>query len=44
MCGAFPDLQMVQPKPFEVVSAENPLVSCDSLPSVDFAAWKPKKD
>ncbi|XP_047500269.1 peroxidase-like [Penaeus chinensis] len=32
MCDAFPELHLVQKRPFEVVSAENPLVSCRTVP------------
>ncbi|XP_063615885.1 chorion peroxidase-like [Penaeus indicus] len=33
MCDAFPELQVVQRRPLEVVSAENPLVFCRSVPN-----------
>ncbi|XP_037796031.1 chorion peroxidase-like isoform X1 [Penaeus monodon] len=40
MCNAFPELQMVQRRPFEVVSAKNPLVSCETIPRVVLQAWR----
>lgn len=41
MCDAFPELEEIQERPFEVVSAENKLVPCKRVPPVGLEAWKP---
>ncbi|XP_037782099.1 peroxidase-like [Penaeus monodon] len=40
LCGAFPEVRATQERPLEVASAENPVVSCGCVPSVDLKPWK----
>ncbi|XP_047493443.1 peroxidase-like protein 3 [Penaeus chinensis] len=40
LCGAFPEVRAIQERPLEVASAENPVVSCCHVSSVDLKPWK----
>ncbi|XP_063594503.1 peroxidase-like [Penaeus indicus] len=44
MCDAFPELLVVQERPLEVVSTENRLVSCGTVPRMGLEAWTHKRN
>ncbi|XP_063854179.1 chorion peroxidase-like [Scylla paramamosain] len=43
MCDNFPEIERLQRWPLQLVGAQNPVISCDSLclPKLDLTAWRP---